>query len=169
MILLCGNYLNSGSIRSPAFGLLHYIVGTVEKEYHELLSFGEELSHVDRATRISLEKIHDNMQQITTSLKNLNLVLKNIEKPQSSEDMFREEMGDIAIRYNDQVRVLIEASDKIENHYKEVGEYYAFDPEQYPMEAFFLDIKTFKEMFARAHGEITQVREEENKRSSQHN
>lgn len=132
LILLCGNYLNSGSIRAPAFGfelsfltklgdtkesgnkqtLLHYIVETIEKEYHELLSFGEELSHVDRATRISLEKIHDNMQQITTPLENLNSALQILKEPQSSGDRFCKEMGDIAIRYNNQVKLLVEASDR---------------------------------------------------------
>lgn len=183
LILSFGNYLNSGSINSQAFGfelssliklkdtkdidnkqtLLHYIVETIEKKFPELLSFGEELPHLEEATRISREKIDDNMQQITTSVENLNMALEKLKEPQSSVNQIREVMGETAIQYNNQVKALIESIGRMEHHYKKAGEYFAFDPELYPMEAFFLDIQTFKGMFAQAQSENTKVREKEDK------
>lgn len=173
LILLVGNYMNSGSMKNPAFGfempfltklkdtkhlnnkqtLLHYIVDTIEKKFPEVLSFGEELLHVEKAVRVSFEKVQDNMRQITTSLEQLNLALKNLKVPESSDDKFLDVMNGIAIRYNDKAKLLIEASAKMENDYKSVGEYFAFDPELYPMEAFFSDIQSFKTMFLQAHEE----------------
>lgn len=51
----------------------------------------------------------------------------------------------------------------MENYYKEVGEYFAFDTNKYPMEEFFSDIKTFKELFTQAYRDNLKIREEEEK------
>lgn len=53
---------------------------------------------------------------------------------------------------------------QMERLYKELGEYFAFDPAKYTMEEFFVDIKTFKDAFLQAHQEIIRQREEEQKK-----
>lgn len=183
LILLFGNYMNSGSKNGQAFGfeisfltkltntkdldnkqtLLHYMVETIENKFPELLNFGEELPHVERAARVSLEIIQKTMNQMTTSLKNLKSDLENSKVPQSPDDKFVEVMGDFATQCNDQVEVLLKMKNKMENYYKEVGEYFAFDPAKYPMEEFFSDIKTFKDLFTQAYRDNLKAREEEEK------
>lgn len=183
LILLFGNYMNSGSKNGQAFGfeisfltkltntkdldnkhtLLHYMVETIENKFPELLNFGEELPHVERAARVSLENIQKTMHQMTTSLKNLKSDLENSKVPQSPDDKFVEVMGDFAAQCSVQVEVLVKMKNKMENYYKEVGEYFAFDINKYPMEEFFSDIKTFKELFTQAYRENVKVREEEEK------
>lgn len=186
LILSFGNYLNSGSMKNPAYGfdisfltslkdtkdsdnkqtLLHYTVQTIEKKFPELMSFDEELPHVNGAAKVRFEKIQENLQQITTPLGELNSVLKNLEKgAQSSDDKFCEIMDDIALQYNDQLKALIAAKNRMENHFKEVADYFAFDPKVHPMEDFFVIIKTFTEMFKQAHKENIKFREQEKKRS----
>lgn len=49
---------------------------------------------------------------------------------------------------------------QMEKLYKDLSEYYAFDPSKYTMEEFFADIKTFKDAFQNAHNENVRVREE---------
>lgn len=177
IILLFGNYMNSGLAKSEAFGfdisfltqlketkdvdnkhtLLHYIVESIEKKFPELLSFGEEIPHLGQAARISLVRINAEMQQIKTSLENLNMALENIQEPQSSDDKFCEIMGDIAVRYNEKVQALTETKEKMENSYKKLGEYFSFNPERYPIEDLFRDINSFTAMFKQAHNEVQHV------------
>lgn len=180
LILLFGNYMNSGSKNGEAFGfeisfltkltntkdldnkqtLLHYMVETIESKFPELLNFGEELPHVERAARVSIENIQKTMHQMTTSLKNLKSDLENSKILQSPDDKFVEVMGDFSTQCSDQVEVLVKMKNKMESYYKEVGEYFAFDTNKYPMEEFFSDIKTFKELFAQAYRDNVKIREE---------
>lgn len=53
---------------------------------------------------------------------------------------------------------------QMEKLFKDLGEYFAFDPAKYTMEEFFVDIKTFKDAFVNAHQEIVRQREEEQKK-----
>lgn len=181
LILLVGNYMNSGSKNGQAFGfeisfltkltstkdadnkqtLLHYMIETIETKFPELLNFGEELSHVERAARVSMEKIQTTMTQMTTSLKNLKSDLENNKVPQSADDKFLAVMGDFATQCTDQVEVLVKMKNKMETFYKEVAEYFAFDPDKYPMDEFFSDIKTFKELFTQAYRDNKKQRDEE--------
>lgn len=171
LILLFGNFLNSGSARGPAFGfdisfltklndtkdknnkqtLLQYIVEIIEKKFPELLSFGKELPHAEDAVKVSFEKINENMKQISTSLDHLNMALEEIKEPQTADDRFHEMMGIIANQYNDEMQALIEKNEIMENQYKRLGEYFSFNPEKYPMESLFQDINNFKAMFQQAH------------------
>lgn len=183
LVLAFGNYMNSGSKNEQTYGfeisfltkltntkdsenkhtLLHYMVETIESKFPELLNFGEELSHAERAARVSLENIQKTMHQMTTSLKNLKSDLDNSKVPQSADDKFVQVMGDFATQCNDQVEVLVKMKNKMESFYKEVGEYFAFDTNKYPMEEFFSDIKTFKELFMQAYRDNVKIREEEEK------
>lgn len=177
VILLFGNYMNSGLVKSQAFGfdisfltqlketkdvnnkqtLLHYIVETIKKKFSELLDFSEELQHIEQAAKISLVRINGDMDQVTTSLKNLNMALENITEPQSSDDKFREVMGGIVIEYNNKVQALIESNEKLKSCYKRMGDYFSFDPEKYAIEDLFRDINTFTGMFKQAYNELQNV------------
>lgn len=183
LTLLMGNYMNSGSKNGQAFGfeisfltkltntkdsdnkhtLLHYMIDTIESKFPELLNFNEELPHVERAARVSLENIQKTMNQMTTSLKNLKSDLENSKVPQSPDDKFTDVMGDFSTQCSETVEVLVKMKNKMESYYKEVGEYFAFDTNKYPMEEFFSDIKTFKELFLQAYRENVRQREEEEK------
>lgn len=183
LVLLVGNYMNSGSKNGMAFGfemsfltklsntkdhenkhtLLHYLVETIENKFPELINFPEDLAHADRAARVSLENIQKTMRQMNTSLKNLESDLNNNKSPQSEDDRFIEIMGEFAVQCRQQVEVLSKMQTQMENIYKEIGEYFSFDTNKYPMEEFFSDIKAFKEAFNQAHRENVRIREEEEK------
>lgn len=183
LTLLFGNFMNSGSKNGQAFGfeisfltkltntkdhenkhtLLHYMVETIESKFSDLINFPDELPHVDRAARVSLENIQKTMQQMTTSLKNLKSDLENNKTPQSEDDRFMEIMGEFLKECKEQVDVLVGMKNNMETYYKEVGEYFSFDTNKYPMEEFFSDIKTFKDAFMAAYRENVKIREEEEK------
>ena len=183
LILLMGNYMNTGSKNEAAFGfeisfltkltstkdfenkqtLLHYIAETVEVKFPECLKFFEDLSHVDKASRVSLDNIQKTMRQMNASLKNLESDLNNNKVPQSPDDKFIEVMGRFSQECRQQVEVLGRMQGQMESLFKDLAEYYAFDPVKYTLEEFFSDIKTFKDAFVQAHQDNLKIRETEEK------
>ncbi|KFB49099.1 diaphanous [Anopheles sinensis] len=184
LILLLGNYMNSGSKKDLAFGfeisflpklsntkdhenkqtLLHYLAEVIESKFPEALTFYEDLSHVDKASRVSLDIIKKTMTQMKNSLKNLESDLNNNKVPQNEDDRFHEVMGQFAVECRGQVEVLMRMLAQMETLFNSLSEYYCFDPAKYTMEEFFCDIKTFKDAFIQAHADNLRLREEEEKK-----
>uniref|UniRef100_A0AAG5DR30 Diaphanous n=1 Tax=Anopheles atroparvus TaxID=41427 RepID=A0AAG5DR30_ANOAO len=184
LILLLGNYMNSGSKKDLAFGfeisflpklsgtkdyenkqtLLHYLAEVMEGKFPEALTFYEDLSHVDKASRVSLDIIKKTMTQMKNSLKNLESDLNNNKVPQSEDDRFLDVMGQFAVECRGQVEVLGRMLTQMESLFNSLSEYYCFDPAKYTMEEFFSDIKTFKDAFVQAHADNLRLREEEEKK-----
>jgi len=73
--------------------LLHYLVETIETNFPELLSFGEELSHVDRAARVAVDNVQKALRQMDASVRNLETDLNNSRVPQGEDDRFAQVMG----------------------------------------------------------------------------
>uniref|UniRef100_A0A2M4BBJ2 Putative rhoa gtpase effector dia/diaphanous n=1 Tax=Anopheles marajoara TaxID=58244 RepID=A0A2M4BBJ2_9DIPT len=184
LILLLGNYMNSGSKKEAAFGfeisflpklsstkdcenkqtLLHYLAEVVESKFPEALTFYEDLSHVNKASRVSLENVQKTMRQMNNSLKNLESDLNLNKIPQGEDDCYSEVMGKFAIECRAQVEVLGRMLAQMESLFKSLSEFYCFDPAKYTMEEFFTDIKTFKDAFVQAHADNLRLREEEEKK-----
>ncbi|KAH8381058.1 hypothetical protein KR200_004223, partial [Drosophila serrata] len=180
LILLLGNYMNTGSKNEAAFGfeisyltkltntkdadnkqtLLHYLADLVEKKFPDALTFYDDLSHVNKASRVNMDAIQKAMRQMNSAVKNLETDLQNNKVPQCDDDKFSEVMGKFAEECRQQVDVLGKMQLQMEKLYKDLSEYYAFDPSKYTMEEFFADIKTFKDAFQNAHNENVRVREE---------
>lgn len=126
LILLLGNYMNSGSKNEAAFGfeisyltkltntkdadnkqtLLHYLADLVEKKFPDALSFFDDLSHVDKASRVNMDAIQKAMRQMNSAVKNLETDLQNNKVPQCDDDKFSEVMGKFAVDCRQQVDVL---------------------------------------------------------------
>lgn len=68
--------------------LMHYLVNTIERKFPECLSFIEELSHVDRASRVSLENVQRTLRQMENNIRNLEQDLSNAKVPQCDDDLF---------------------------------------------------------------------------------
>lgn len=126
LILLMGNYMNAGSKNESAFGfeisyltkltntkdadnkqtLLHYLVDVVEKKFPDALTFFNDMTHVDKASRVNLDAIQKSMRQMTSAVKNLETDLQNNKVPQCEDDKFSEVMGKFSIDCRQQVDVL---------------------------------------------------------------
>jgi hypothetical protein len=72
--------------------LLHYLVDTIERKFPDCLSFFEELAHVDRASRVSLENIQRTLRQMDANIRNLEQDLTNAKIPQNDKDLFAKVM-----------------------------------------------------------------------------
>jgi len=73
--------------------LLHYLVDIVEKNYPDLITFGDELTHCDRAARVSIDSIQKTLRLMDTNLRNLDVDLaNNCNKQCGEDDLFLEVM-----------------------------------------------------------------------------
>ncbi|XP_011194450.2 protein diaphanous isoform X2 [Zeugodacus cucurbitae] len=184
LILLMGNYLNSGSKSEAAYGfemsylaklcntkdvdnqhtILHYLVTVIENEFTDILHFYNDLTHVDKASRVNLDSIQRAMRQMTSALKSLETDLQNNKVPQCDDDKFNEIMSEFSYDCRQQVDVLGKMQVQMEKLYKDLGEYFSFDHTKYSMEEFFTDLKAFKDAFILAQQDNVHQREEENKK-----
>ncbi|KAK4878010.1 hypothetical protein RN001_010516 [Aquatica leii] len=183
LILLLGNYMNSGSKNAQTFGfeisfltkltgtkdvhnkstLLHYIVETAEKKFPDLLNFHDELPHIDKASRVSLDVIQKTLKQMDVSIKNLETDLSNNKLPQCDDDKFYETMNSFAKEAREQYLVMQSMFKKMENLYSDLADYYVFDKQKYVLDEFFTDLKTFKDSFIAAHKDNEKERDVEEK------
>ena len=80
--------------------LLHYLVDVIEEKFPDILSFSDEVVHVDRASRVSMDTIQKTLKQMDSSIKNLETDLKNAKAVVSEEDKFLEVMGVCLLKLN---------------------------------------------------------------------
>jgi diaphanous 2 len=73
--------------------LLHYLVETVESKFPDILTYDEELIHLDKASTVSVDTIQKSLRLMDTDLKNLETDLKNSKTPQGPDDRFYETMS----------------------------------------------------------------------------
>lgn len=179
LILLMGNILNTGSRNAQSIGfdisflpklqntraadgkttLVHYLAQVVEEKHPDLLQFTEELSYVERASRVSDEVLQKNLNTMEKSLKQLEIDIKNLNKSQNEGDKFSQVMNEFIASAKSQYEVMKGMYKMVDNLYKEMGKYYTFDIKKYAMEEFFSDIKSFKEFFVQALKDNAKIRE----------
>lgn len=187
LILLVGNYMNSGSKNEVAYGfelsfltkltntkdaenkqtLLHYIVEVIESKFPDVLYFYEDISQIDKASRISQENIKKTVKTLKTSLKNVENDLSSSKKPQSEEDSFHEIIKEFIGGARQQIEILDKMVSQMDKLYKDLSEFLCFDTNKYSMEDLFMDLKQFKDAFITAHQDNVKEREiaEKNRRA----
>jgi len=180
LILLIGNIMNTGSKNAQSVGfdisylpklnntkdrdnkdtLLHFLVELVERDHPEVLSFADELMHLDAAARISADSIQKVLKQMDNSIKNLEMDLKNAARaPLEKDDRFMEAMGAFCGEARSQCDILQAMFKKMETLYTSLESYYVFDKQKYTLEEFMSDVKTFKDQFKDAYNKIIKERE----------
>jgi diaphanous 2 len=128
--------------------LLHFLVEYVERDYSEILTFADEMIHLDSAKRVSVENIQKVLKQMDSSIKNLEMDLKNAARaPVEKDDRFSEAMGAFCVQAREQCDILQAMAAKMERLYSGLADYFVFDKQKYSLEEFMGDIKTFKDQF----------------------
>ncbi|KAM4621830.1 protein diaphanous homolog 1 [Polymixia lowei] len=113
IILVVGNYMNAGSRNAKAFGftisylcklrdtksadqkqtLLHFLADVCQEQHPEVMSFPDELIHVEKASRVSAETLQKNIDQMGSQIKSLEKDIETFPPPQSDKDLFVEKMS----------------------------------------------------------------------------
>ncbi|XP_008325244.1 protein diaphanous homolog 1 isoform X2 [Cynoglossus semilaevis] len=183
IILLIGNFMNSGSRNGKAFGfsisylcklrdtksadqkqtLLHFLADVCQEQYPDIMGFPDELIHVEKASRVSAETIQKNIELMGRQIKNLEKDIEKFPPPQSDKDLFVEKMSSFVVSAREQYEKLDLMHKHMEKQYIELGEYFVFNPKKISVEDLFGDLNTFKNMFQQAVKENQKRKEAEEK------
>ncbi|KAM5299883.1 protein diaphanous homolog 1 isoform 2-T2 [Ctenodactylus gundi] len=181
--LLVGNYMNAGSRNAGAFGfnisflcklrdtkstdqkmtLLHFLAELCENDYPDVLKFPDELAHVEKASRVSAENLQKNLDQMKKQISDVERDVQNFPAATDEKDKFVEKMTIFVKDAQEQYNKLRMMHSNMETLYKELGEYFLFDPKKLAVEEFFMDLHNFRNMFLQAVKENQKRRETEEK------
>nr|XP_008539832.1 PREDICTED: protein diaphanous homolog 2-like [Equus przewalskii] len=112
LILLVGNYMNSGSRNAQSLGfklnflckirdtksadqkttLLHFIAEICEEKYRDILKFPEELEHVESASKVSAQILKSNLGAMEQQILHLERDIKKFPQSENQHDKFVEKM-----------------------------------------------------------------------------
>ncbi|KAI5931126.1 Protein diaphanous1 [Manis javanica] len=180
LTLLVGNYMNAGSRNAGAFGfnisflsklrdtkstdqkmtLLHFLAGLCENDYPDVLKFPDELAHVEKASRVSAENLQKNLCQMKKQISDVERDIQNFPTALDEKDQFLHSFVKDAREQYDKLRM---THSHMETLYKELGQYFLFDPKKVSVEEFFMDLHNFTNMFVQAVKENQKRREIEEK------
>ncbi|KAM4664393.1 protein diaphanous homolog 2 [Discoglossus pictus] len=183
LVLLVGNYMNSGSRNAQSLGfnisflckirdtkssdqkttLLHFLAEICEERFKEILKFPDELEHVESASKVSAQNLKANLDAMEHQIKKLEGDIKNFPKTDNANDKFVEKMTNFAKSAREQYEKLSNMCNHMNKLYDNLGEYFTFDPKAVSVEEFFGDISGFRSLFLEAVKENNKRREMEEK------
>ncbi|XP_074068851.1 protein diaphanous homolog 1 [Macrotis lagotis] len=183
LTLLVGNYMNAGSRNAGAFGfnisflcklrdtkstdqkmtLLHFLAEMCENSYPEVLKFPDELTHVEKASRVSAENLQKNLDLMKKQISDVERDVQNFPAATDEKDKFVEKMTSFVKDAQEQYNKLRMMHSNMETLFKELGDYFLFDPKKMTVEEFFMDLNNFRNMFLQAVKENQKRRETEEK------
>uniref|UniRef100_G3T196 Diaphanous related formin 3 n=1 Tax=Loxodonta africana TaxID=9785 RepID=G3T196_LOXAF len=183
LVLLMGNYMNAGSRNAQTFGfnlsslcklkdtksadqkttLLHFLVEICEEKYPDILSFVDDLEHLDKASKVSVEMLEKNLKQMGRQLQQLEKDLETFPPPEDSHDKFVTKMSIFVISAKEQYEKLSKLHENMEKLYQSIMEYYAIDVKKVSVEDFLTDLNNFRTTFKQAIKENTKRKEAEEK------
>ncbi|XP_053102654.1 protein diaphanous homolog 1 [Hemicordylus capensis] len=183
IILMMGNYMNAGSMNAGAFGfnisflgklkdvksgdqkltLLHFLADICEMQHPEVLTFPDELIHVEKACQVPALEIRKNLDMIKKQISELRCDIDSFPSTTDEKDKFIEKMTSFLKEAQEQYEKLRMMHSNMENQYMELGQYFLFDSNKIPIEEFFTDLHNFKNLFLQALKENQRRRETEEK------
>jgi diaphanous 2 len=156
--------LNNTKDRENKSTLLYFLVEHIEKDYPELITFADEMFHIDSASRVNIENIQKLLKQMDNSIKALDMDLKNNAKAAPErDDRFAQAMGEFCGEARAECDVLNGMFKNLESLYSELEKFYVFDKQKYNLEEFMSDIKTFIKQFKDAYTQMMKEREADEK------
>ncbi|XP_053772778.1 protein diaphanous homolog 3 [Desmodus rotundus] len=183
LVLLMGNYMNAGSRNAQTFGfnlsslcklkdtksadqkttLLHFLVEICEEKYPDILNFVNDLEHLDKASKVSVEMLEKNLKQMGRQLRQLERDLETFPPPEDLQDKFVMKMSSFVISAKEQYEKLSALHENMERLSQSIMEYYAIDVKKVSVEDVLTDLNNFRTAFMQAIKENVKKREAEEK------
>uniref|UniRef100_A0A8C5FDG0 Diaphanous related formin 2 n=1 Tax=Gadus morhua TaxID=8049 RepID=A0A8C5FDG0_GADMO len=185
LVLLVGNYMNAGSRNAQTFGfnisflcklrdtksvehnitLLHFLAELCQEKHPEIMSFPDELEHVESASRVPAEILSSSLSNMEKQIQRLESDIKNFPKTDDDQDKFVEKLSIsfVSKHAREQYEKLSTMHKNMQKLYENMGSFYAFDPHTLSVEDFFGELANFRTLFMDAVKENQKKREMEEK------
>lgn len=183
LVLLVGNYMNSGSRNAQSLGfkinflckirdtksadqkttLLHFIAEICEEKYRDILKFPEELEHIESASKVSAQILKGNLAAMEQQIVHLERDIKKFPQTEDQHDKFVEKMTSFTKSAREQYDKLSTMHSNMVKLYENLGEYFIFDSKTVSIEEFFGDLNNFRTLFLEAVKENNKRKEMEEK------
>lgn len=183
LVLLVGNYMNSGSRNAQSLGfkinflckirdtksadqkttLLHFIAEICEEKYRDILKFPEELEHIESASKVSAQILKSNLAAMEKQIVNLERDIKKFPQTEDQHDKFVEKMTSFTKIAREQYDKLSNMHSNMVKLYENLGDYFIFDSKTVSIEEFFGDLNNFRTLFLEAVKENNKRKEMEEK------
>ncbi|KAG7519020.1 hypothetical protein JOB18_049798 [Solea senegalensis] len=183
LVLLVGNYMNAGSRNAQTFGfnlgflvklrdtksishsttLLHFLAEKCEECYPTMLSFPDELEHVEDASKVSAEILKSSLSTMERHIQRLENDIENFPKRDDPQDKFVEKLSGFCKHAREQYEKLSTMHKNMQKLYESIGSFFAFDPHSVSLEDFFGELANFRILFMEAVKENHKKREMEEK------
>ncbi|XP_062998020.1 protein diaphanous homolog 2 [Elgaria multicarinata webbii] len=183
LVLLIGNYMNSGSRNAQSLGfnisflckirdtkssdqkttLLHFLAEICEENHRNILKFPDELEHVESASKVSAQSLKSNLDSMEHQIQRLENDIKKFPKTEDPHDKFVEKMVSFAKSSREQYEKLSNMHNNMIKLYDNLGDYFSFDPKAVSVEEFFGDLSAFRTLFLEALKENNKRKEMEEK------
>lgn len=147
---------------SPTATFLHFLIEICETKHPEILKFYEDLIHVDKAKTVNTDHLDKSIRSMKKSLKDIETHLKT-HKASNERDRFAAVMNTFLNTAKDKFNVLESMFNKIDRLYKDLGQYFCFDPKKFTLDEFFTEISVFKNDFLATHKSMLQERDRREK------
>ncbi|XP_066999083.2 uncharacterized protein form3 [Anabrus simplex] len=179
MVLVAGNFLNSGGyagnaagvklsslqkltdIRAnkPGMNLIHYVAMQAEKKRKDLLTFPEEMTVLEDATKTTVEQLQNEINALDSRIKK---VRKQIDLP-TTEKEIKAQMGEFLQMAEQEVTGLQRDMEELESVRKSLSDFFCEDPGTFKLEECFRVFHGFCVKFrqAVAENERRRVQEEQ--------
>ncbi|KAK6743320.1 hypothetical protein RB195_010528 [Necator americanus] len=140
------------------FTLLHYMVDSMRKYDAKNSRFTQEdFYHCVAAARVNGEEVEKCVAALRQDVNKLQNSLKTYQK-QCDDDAFVEVMSPFLVKAQTELEIIETMHNKMKSDWTKFAKYYAFDLKKYPMEQFFMDMKTFKEQYEGVYRELEMER-----------
>lgn len=191
LVLAIGNYMNRGQ-RGNAIGfrvaslnriadtkssinrnltLLHFIIGTIEKKFKDILKLEEDIPHVRDAAKVNLTELTKEIQCMKSGLQEVQMELEfHRSHPQQSGDKFIPVMKEFITSATYRFSELEDSFQDMKQRYETVVKMFGEDPCQVQPDEFFGIFDSFLLSFSEARQDnvtFQRKKEDEEKRAKQ--
>ncbi|XP_043504299.1 uncharacterized protein LOC122525518 [Polistes fuscatus] len=179
MVLVAGNFLNSGGyagnaagvklsslqklteIRAnkPGMNLIHYVALQAERKRKDLLNFAKDMSALEGATKTTIEQLNNEFNSLDTKIKKI----KNQIQLPSTESDIQEQMAQFLQMAEQEMAQLKRDIEELENVRRTLAEFFCEDTNTFKIEECFRVFHQFCQKFnqAVAENERRRIQEEQ--------
>ncbi|WKX99729.1 hypothetical protein Q1695_014531 [Nippostrongylus brasiliensis] len=143
--------------------LLHYMVDCMRKTNPSRAKFAsEDFYHCVAAARVNADELAKGVTSLRQNVTKLENCLRTY-KQQGEEDEFIEVMTPFLVKAQSELATVETMHSKMKSDWASFTKFYAFDEKKYPLEQFFVDMKTFKEQYEAVYRELEMEKAREEK------